>query len=115
MQYIHNVVDDLRAPPDDGTTPMGTAIADLLDGERGSLPELVDRFVEAGLAHIMASWIGDGPNLPISTGELRRVLGEERAEDLATVAGLSSEAFLTQLARMLPTAVHDAAPARESD
>lgn len=113
MQYIHNVIDDLRPPPDDETTPMGTAITELLDGERGSLPELVDRFVAAGLARTMASWIGDGPRLPINTVDLRRVLGEERAEDLATLAGMNSEEFLRHLARLLPGAVHDLAPRRD--
>jgi uncharacterized protein YidB (DUF937 family) len=112
MQYIHNIINDLQAPSDEQTTPIGAAVTELLDGERGSLPELVDRFVAAGLADIMASWIGDGPKLPIGTQDLRTVLGEERAEDLATLAGLTSEDFLTRLARLLPTAVHDAAPAR---
>ncbi|HEY1930596.1 MAG TPA: YidB family protein [Acetobacteraceae bacterium] len=115
MQYIHSLIDNLRAPPDEETTPMGAAITELLDGERGSLPELVDRFVAAGLARIMASWMGEGPMLPISTRDLRNVLGEERSEDLATLAGLTSEEFLTHLARLLPAAVHDAAPARETE
>ena len=114
MQYIHNVIDDLRGPPDEQTTPMGAAITELLDGERGSLPELVDRFVAAGQAQVMASWIGDGPNLAISTQDLRRILGEERAEDLATLAGLTSEEFLAHLARLLPSAIHNATPARET-
>ncbi len=106
MRLIHEVIEDLRGLPDEEVPPIGAALEELLGGERGSLPELADRFTEAGLAEIMASWIGNGPNLPIGTRDLRRVLGEERAEDLATLAGLTSEDFLVHLARLLPAAVH---------
>ena len=92
---------------------MGAALEELLGGERGSLPELADRFTEAGLGHIMASWIGNGPNLPISTRDLRRILGEERAEDLATLTGMASGDFLVHLARLLPAAVHRMTPEGE--
>jgi uncharacterized protein YidB (DUF937 family) len=110
MRLIHEVIEDLRGRPDEDGTPLGAALEELLGGERGSLPDLADRFTEAGLAEVMASWIGNGPNLPISTSDLRRVLGEERAEDLATLAGLDSEAFLVHLARLLPAAVHHMTP-----
>jgi uncharacterized protein YidB (DUF937 family) len=110
MRLIHEVIEDLPGRPDEDGTPLGAALEELLGGERGSLPDLADRFTEAGLAEVMASWIGNGPNLPISTSDLRRVLGEERAEDLATLAGLDSEAFLVHLARLLPAAVHHMAP-----
>jgi len=110
MRLIHEVIEDLRGRADEDGTPLGAALEELLGGERGSLPDLADRFTEAGLAEVMASWIGNGPNLPISTSDLRRVLGEERAEDLATLAGLDSEAFLVHLARLLPAAVHHMTP-----
>jgi uncharacterized protein YidB (DUF937 family) len=115
MRLIHRVIEDLEGRPDNDVSPMGAALEELLGGERGSLPELVDRFTEAGLGDIMASWIGNGPNLPISTADLRRILGEERAEDLATLAGLSSEDFLVHLARQLPAAVHHMTPEGEID
>jgi uncharacterized protein YidB (DUF937 family) len=110
MRLIHEVIEDLRRYPDDYVSPMSAALEELLGGERGSLPELADRFTEAGLAEVMASWIGNRPNLPISTSDLRRVLGEERVEDLATLACLDSESFLIHLARLLPSAVHHMTP-----
>jgi uncharacterized protein YidB (DUF937 family) len=110
MRFIHQVIDEARAWHDDEVTPLGSALEELLGGERGSLPELADRFTEAGLGYIMASWIGNGPNVPISPHNLRRILGKERAEELATVVGLPSEQFLEQLARALPAAVHRMTP-----
>ena len=106
MRLIHQVIDDLRALPDAEVSPLGSAIEELLGGGQGSLPELTERFTRAGLGHIMASWFGDGPYLSISPGDLRTILGEERAEDLATLAGMPSDDFLVHLARLLPSAVH---------
>jgi uncharacterized protein YidB (DUF937 family) len=110
MRLIHEVIEDLRGLPDQEVTPMGAALEALLGGERGSLPELAERFTEAGLGNIMASWIGNGPNLRIGTRDLRHVLGEERVEDLATLAGMASGDFLVKLARLLPAAVHRMSP-----
>jgi uncharacterized protein YidB (DUF937 family) len=113
MRLIHQVIADLRNQTDKIESPMDAVLEELLGGERGSLRDLADRFTAAGQAHIMASWIGNGPNLPISTKDLRLILGEERAEDLATLAGLSSEDFLVHLARRLPEAVHHMTPEGE--
>jgi uncharacterized protein YidB (DUF937 family) len=115
MRLIHEVIEDLRGLPDENVTPLSAALEELLGGERGSLPDLADRFTEAGLGHIMASWIGKGPNLPISTQDLRRILGEERVADLATLAGLSSGDFLVRFARLLPAAVHRMTPEGEME
>jgi uncharacterized protein YidB (DUF937 family) len=113
MRLIHQVIEDLKGLPDDELSPIGAALEELLGGERGSLPELTERFTRAGLEHLIASWVGNGPNLPISTRDLRRVLGEARVEDLATLAGLSSGDFLVHLARVLPAAVHRMTPEGE--
>jgi uncharacterized protein YidB (DUF937 family) len=113
MRLIHQVIDDLRFGPDGEQSPMDAALEELLGGERGSLQDLADRFTQFGLGYIMASWIGNGPNLPISTHDLRRVLGEERVQDLATLTDLSPEDFLVHLARRLPTVVHHMTPEGE--
>lgn len=110
MRLIDTVIEDLQALHEDEVTPMGAALMELLGAGRGSLIDLADRFTQADLGEIMASWIGNGPNLPISTHDLRRVLGEARVEELATLAGLGSEAFLQRLVRLLPEAVHHMTP-----
>ena len=91
-------------------TPLGHVVEELLGGERGSLRDLADRFNQAGLGAIMASWIGHGPALAIVPDELRRVLGEERVQDMATLAGMSSVALLERLCRVLPPTVHAMTP-----
>jgi len=115
MKLIHKVIDDLAGLPDEKVSPMAAALEELLGGERGTLPDLADRFTEAQLGHIMASWIGNGPNLPVSPQDLRRVLGNERVGDFATLAGLPSDDFLVHFARLLPAAVHRMTPEGEME
>jgi uncharacterized protein YidB (DUF937 family) len=106
MRLIHEIVEDLRGPADEDVTPLSAALTALLEGERGSLAELRQRFADVGLGPVIESWRGNGRKLPIRPQDLRVILGEERAEDLATLAGMTSSAFLARLARVLPDAVH---------
>jgi uncharacterized protein YidB (DUF937 family) len=115
MRLIHHIVEDLQAPEEEAVTPMGAALIALLGGERGSPAELATRFAEAGLGPVMDSWLGEGPRLSVDPHDLRRVLGEERVEDLATLAGLASGDFLVHLARLLPAAVHRMTAEREPE
>jgi uncharacterized protein YidB (DUF937 family) len=115
MRLIHEVIEDLRGRHDTEVTPLGAVLEELLGGERGSLPELADRFTQAGLGHIMASWIGNGPNLTIGPKDLRRVLGEARVQDMATLAGMPPGDFLVHLARLLPAAIHHMTPEGEME
>ena len=40
----------------------------------GGLAGLQSMFQQGGLGHIMSSWIGNGPNLPVSANQLQNVL-----------------------------------------
>ena len=107
MRLLHEVIDDLQHHAEEhAITPLGHVLEELLGGERGTLHDLADRFTQAGLGQIMASWIGHGPNLPIHPEELRQVLGEERVQDMATLAGMPSVVLLERLCRLLPPTVH---------
>lgn len=116
MRLLHEVIDDLRHHAEEhAITPIGHVLEALLEGERGSLHDLADRFTQAGLGPIMASWTGHGSNLPITPEQLRHVLGEERVQDMATLAGMRSVALLDVLCRILPRAVHAMTPEGDLD
>ncbi len=111
MRLLHEVIDDLHHHAEEhAITPLGHVLEELLGGERGTLHDLADRFTQAGLGRIMASWIGHGPNLPINPDELRHVLGDERVQDMATLAGMSAVELLERLCRLLPPTVHAMTP-----
>ena len=107
MRLLHEVIEDLNHHAEEhATTPLGHVLEELLGGERGSVRDLADRFGQAGLGAVMASWLGPRPHLPIDPVDLRRILGEERVQDMATLAGMRSDALLQRLCQMLPDAVH---------
>jgi uncharacterized protein YidB (DUF937 family) len=79
-------------------------------GSGGGLNTLVQQFEQAGLGHMIQSWIGTGPNPPISPAQLQQVLGSGQLQALATKLGLSPEAVTSQLSQVLPHLVDGLTP-----
>ena len=79
-------------------------------GSGGGLNTLVQQFEQAGLGHMIQSWIGTGPNPPISPAQLQQVLGSGQLQALATKLGLSPEAVTSQLSQVLPHLVDGLPP-----
>lgn len=105
-----------QAPP----APSGGAShADLLgsitqmlggQGGVGGLNGLVQLFNQAGLGHIVQSWIGTGQNLPISAQQLQQVLGSGVLQGLAGRLNISPDVLGQQLTHALPTVVDKLTP-----
>jgi uncharacterized protein YidB (DUF937 family) len=79
-------------------------------GGSGGLAALVQQFENAGLGHIVQSWIGNGPNPPISPAQLQQVLGSGQLASLAAKVGLSPEVLTQQLSKVLPHVVDGLTP-----
>jgi len=101
------------------TPPGGASHADLLNGITqmlgsqggvGGLAGLTRLFNQAGLAHILQSWIGSGQNLPISAQQLQQVLGPGTLQALAAKLGIAPDALGQQLAHTLPAVVDKLTP-----
>ena len=100
-----------------GASPMGGILGSLLGGGAGSNPGmagglggLVSQFQQAGLGHIAQSWVGNGPNQPVSPEQLQNVFGQGRVQDMANQAGMQPHDFLSQLSQHLPNAVSGMTP-----
>lgn len=76
----------------------------------GGLGGLVQAFQKNGLGDIVNSWVGTGKNLPISAGQIQQGLGGDLLKQLASQAGLSSEAAGGQLANLLPGLIDKLTP-----
>ena len=91
-----------------------TAVA-LLGTEPGSalagLGGLRAAFERAGLGPAFASWVGTGPNAPISGAELERALGADAVGRLARSAGVEPARVAAALAELLPRVVDQLTPA----
>ena len=89
-----------------GSNTMGNAGL----GGMGNLGGLISQFENAGLGHIAQSWVGNGPNLPVSPQQLQNVFGQSQVQSMANQAGMQPGDFLSQLSQHLPAAVDGMTP-----
>jgi uncharacterized protein YidB (DUF937 family) len=76
----------------------------------GDLSGLISSFEQAGLGHLVQSWIGDGPNQPVSPDQLHSVPGDDQVQSMSNHAGMAPHDFLSQLSQPLPAAVNGMTP-----
>ena len=76
----------------------------------GDLNGIVAQLQQGGLGNQVASWLGDGPNLPVSPEQLRAALGNQQVQQLAAHFGLPVDAALKLLSEHLPQTVDQASP-----
>jgi len=63
----------------------------------GGMSGMLEHLAANGLADHVASWTGDGQNLPVSSDQLRAALGSQQVQQMAAAAGQPAEDFLQQL------------------
>jgi uncharacterized protein YidB (DUF937 family) len=76
----------------------------------GGLGELLDRFKQSGHGETAESWVGTGPNKPVTPPQLEQAIGPGVLETLSKQTGLSREELLARLSRELPDAVDKYTP-----
>lgn len=76
----------------------------------GSVGGLLQQLQQAGLGPQVASWLGNGQNLPVSADQLRSALGDQHPRQLATQLGLPVDQLLGELSQHLPGAVDHMSP-----
>jgi uncharacterized protein YidB (DUF937 family) len=79
-------------------------------GNSGGLSNLMNNAESQGLGHIVGSWIGNGPNQSVAPDQVQRMVGQDRINQLASRAGISSGIAGAALARMLPVLVDKLTP-----
>ncbi|MBX9657193.1 MAG: YidB family protein [Nitrospiraceae bacterium] len=92
--------------------PLMQALTGLLgqNSSVGGLAGLVQTLQKNGLGEIVNSWVGTGKNLPVTPQQIQQGLGGDLLKQLATKAGISTEAAGTQLAGLLPDLVDKLTP-----
>lgn len=76
----------------------------------GGLDGLVQAFHKNGLGGVVASWIGTGPNQPVTPDQISKVLGPERIQLIAAKLGVAPETVAAQLATALPALINHLTP-----
>jgi uncharacterized protein YidB (DUF937 family) len=80
------------------------------DGQHGGLGGLVSKFEQAGLGGAMSSWIGGGPNQPVSGDEVTSALGSGTISDIAAKLGVNPDEAAGQLSQVLPGLINHLTP-----
>ena len=93
-------------PSSPTTTPASDQGGDLAGGLGG----LLNQFQQSGLGDVMKSWIGTGPNQPISPNQLGSALGPKIIQVLAQKTGMSEQELTAQLSQILPGVVDKLTP-----
>ena len=76
----------------------------------GGLGGLLGKFQNAGLGSQVASWVGNGPNQPVSADQVHSALGADQIAQLAQKFGIPPEQVAEHLAQILPELVNHVTP-----
>ena len=76
----------------------------------GGLSDLLNQFRKAGHGDAAGSWVGNGPNRPISPADLTKVLDTDQINTLMSQSGLSRDELLAGLSDHLPRLVDHLTP-----
>jgi uncharacterized protein YidB (DUF937 family) len=76
----------------------------------GGLGDLLHQFQQSGQGDTANSWVGKGPNQPISKGDLASALGADQLDQLSTQSGMSRDQLLDGLSQYLPQVVDHLTP-----
>ncbi|MGH9409747.1 MAG: YidB family protein [Vicinamibacterales bacterium] len=88
---------------------MATLVNNLI-AQHGGLPGLVSHFERQGLGPTVQSWVGNGPNKPITPDQLQQALGSETMQKLAAAFGVSPQEAAAKLSAVLPQVVDHLTP-----
>jgi uncharacterized protein YidB (DUF937 family) len=78
--------------------------------KHGGVQGVVNEFERNGLGATVKSWVGTGPNQPISPDDVQRTLGPELLQQLSAKSGLSVSELAQKLSHVLPQAVDKMTP-----
>jgi uncharacterized protein YidB (DUF937 family) len=121
MALLDQILGNVLQPQQTGTGSSSSGIGGVLmnmlggggdraAGARGGLGGLLSSFEQAGLGHIAQSWVGNGPNQPVSPQQLQTVFGDDQVQTMAGHAGMAPHDFLSQLSQHLPRVVDGVTP-----
>ena len=78
--------------------------------KHGGVQGVVSEFEKNGLGATVKSWVGTGPNQPISPEEVHKALGPDLLQQLSEKSGLSVQDLAQKLSHVLPQAVDKLTP-----
>ena len=107
---MSGILDNILGAAGGGGKNPAMILGDLLGGQQGGLPGVIQAFEKNGLGEIAQSWVGKGANLPISAEQIEGVLGSGPIADIAGKLGLDPKQAAAQVSTMLPQLIDQLTP-----
>jgi len=92
---------------------VGAGMVSVVNGileRHGGVQGVVNEFEQKGFGQTVQSWVGTGPNQPISAADIQRVIGPDLLQKLSEKSGVSQEDLAQHLSQILPKAVDHLTP-----
>jgi len=92
---------------------VGAEMVSVVNGliaKHGGVQGIVSQLQTSGLGPTVNSWIAEGPNAPVSAGQMHQAFGEQTLNELAAKAGIPPQELAEKLAQVLPHAVDALTP-----
>ena len=92
-----------------GQSDMAKVAMEMLN-KYGGIDGLLAKFKEGGLGDLVATWVGNGENAPVSSSQITDALGSDTIADIAGKLGLSPDMLSSKLADHLPGVIDKMTP-----
>ena len=92
---------------------VGASMVSVVNGiieKHGGVQGVVSEFERNGFGATVKSWVGTGPNQPISPDDVHKALGPDLLQQLSAKSGLSVQELAQKLSQVLPQAVDRLTP-----
>jgi uncharacterized protein YidB (DUF937 family) len=93
---------------------VGVEVATLVNGlieQHGGVQGIVAQLEQQGLGATVQSWVGNGPNQPITPAQVHQAFGADTIAAMAAKVGLNPQELAAKLSQYLPAAIDKLTPA----
>ena len=88
---------------------MATVVNNMIE-KHGGIQGIVAQLEQQGLGGTVRSWVGTGPNQPITADQVHQAFGSETVKQLAAKFGMSTDDLSAKLSQVLPQAIDKLTP-----
>ena len=88
---------------------MATVVNRLIE-KHGGVSGIVTQLEQQGLGATVKSWVGTGPNQPISADQVHQAIGADTIQEIAAKFGLTPQDLAHKLSQVLPQAIDKLTP-----
>lgn len=92
---------------------VGGEMASVVNGlieQHGGLQGIISHLQSQGLGDTVRSWVGTGPNQPISAAQITQAFGSDKIRNLAAEAGIDPQVLAEKLSQLLPKSIDGLTP-----